>query len=290
MLQAFKNLVLGNKSANLVSEDDFRKAIMGITRTQSTHILLTVPHEKLSFCFTEGDLQGQSYLWLLGNGVVDGQSGPYMTVSAHLTQQALCAKPLCGKTLLWLIAHAAFIGRSTGPLMDALRKFGAKLTTDDLNVEVDGSKVRDLLTSLAVNNPKIGNLVPGLISDNNCPDDDSCNSAGTLVGDDYSDELSNDSCHSAGTINNDDDGDITPNYKPYAQLRMHSRTASTSRISDTRPLNSSGGHSPGSQSPRIRAWKKRQSQINAEHQIRASEASTDAMSLSTQVKKPEKPR
>lgn len=294
MLRAFKNLLLGSddneptkiEAPKLVTDADFRKA-----QDLSTLVLLTLPHKKLSYCLTEGEFQGKSYLWLFGNGVMEGRVGPYMTVCLHLTQEALCAKPLCGKTLLWMLAYAAFIGRPTGPLMDALRKFGAKLTTDDLDVEVDGSKVRDLLITLSVNNPKIGNLVPGLISDINCPDDDSCNSAGTLVDDDNSHEQSEGSCHSAGTINNDDDGDATPpSYKPYAQLRMHSRTASASRISDTRPLNTSGGHSPGSQSPRIRAWKIRQSQINADNQIRASETSSDTTSLSTQVKKSEKPR
>lgn len=275
MLRAFKNLFLGGDSDEpevIVNPNDFRKA-EHIAHYQGTLVLLTLPREKLSYCLTDGEFQGKSYLWLFGNGVMNGKIGPYMTVCLHLTQEALCAKPLCGKTLLWMLAYAAFKGRSCNPLMDALRKFGAKLTTDDLDVEVEGSKVRDLLITLAVNNRKIGNLVPGLINDINCPDDDSCNSAGTLAGDDYSDELSNDSCHSAGTINNDDDGDVAtqipPSYKPYAQLRMHSRTASTSRLpsekSDDRSFNTSGVHSPASQSPRMRTWKKRQSQINVEN-------------------------
>ena len=256
-----------------VTEEHFLNAKAKIA-IQRTDFLVALPPEKLRYRLTQGEHAGNSYLWLLAEDAFRGNPRPLESVSKHITPDDLRTKPNNDeKTLMWLVASAA-CKENTRPLMIILKTCGTKLNPEDLELNTQHHKVRDLLIEAATKHSKIGYYIPGLLKEkeSHCGDDDSCGSAGTLKSEyddmsgDNSADKSDTSCRSAGTLKGDDDDNSI-------------LSVATSRKSN--PPNLSRTHSQGSilhvsnPDPELRKWKNLQKEISKARAAKSPESDDD---------------
>ena len=262
-----------NLNAITVTEEHFCNAKAKIA-TQRTDFLVALPPAKLRYRLTQGEHAGNSYLWLLAEDAFRGNPRPLESVSKHITPDDLRTKPNNDeRTLLWLVASAACKG-NVRPLMIILKTCGTKLNTEDLELETQHHKVRDLLMEVAAKYPKVGYYIPGLLKEkeSHCGDDDSCGSAGThkneyddMSGDNSADKTDT-SCRSAGTFKGDDDDD---------------NILSVATSGKSNPPVVSRTHSQGSilhvsnPDPELRKWKNLQNEISKARSAKSPESDDD---------------
>jgi hypothetical protein len=178
MLKALKDFILGNDNdddevssqrntnSNTISENDFRKAQAGIQKTGNISFLLTLPANTLRARVATGEFEGKSYLWLIAN-------------------------------------HVAKTADRT-PFIYILNKFENQLSENDLDVTMLDQSMLTMLQEIAGDYSDINIANAFLLRRDINKDDDSCDSAGTLIEEGDNANLSDDSCHSAATLADDD--------------------------------------------------------------------------------------